>query len=131
MSDPLTQARDRIAELCGWKRWHVKGDGIDHEDASGWYRRSKTLADPKHPIPASLDFVSRVWPEGVTWDKVYSEHDWKVDWGAYGYKNSWLSEYDDELTARLELLAQALVWIEEYDPPAFAAAVEKIRKEIA
>lgn len=66
MPDQLTEARDQIAEMCGWKRCREEGDGIDHDDASGWYRRSKTLVDPGHPIPASLDFVSRAVAEVVS-----------------------------------------------------------------
>ena len=55
MPDQLTTARDQIAEMCGLNRidgeWHWHGFDVRPDDHI-------------HPIPACLNFVSRVWPEG-------------------------------------------------------------------
>ena len=127
MTDQLQADRDEIAEMCGWKRWNEEGDGIDHDDAQGWYRRSKTLVDPDHPIPACLNFVSRVWPEGLSW--------WRSDgrWsGGRKYVSLVLRIIDsgDELADRMTLLLKVLKWLRDNERPAFDAACEKIRKEI-
>lgn len=145
MTDQLQADRDEIAEMCGWKRWNEEGDGIDHDDASGWYRRSKTLVDPEHPIPASLDFVSRVWPEGVTWRREWEYYEETDDGEDYTGHFKWyattrigtdekrnivgLGDSGDELTDRMTLLLKVLVWLRDNDRLAFDAACEKIRKE--
>lgn len=134
MSDPLTQARDRIAELCGWYRWE---DVNEFGQQTGWIRDGRQLIDPSHPIPACLNFVSRVWPEWWRWRRDY-EHPWddqhltRFFWVVW-QDTAWsvcIDDTGDELADRMTLLADVLAWLQSNDPSAFAAAIEKIRKEI-
>ena len=60
MPDQLQAARDQIAEMCGFRK---------HPNL-GWCRDTTPISD-ECPIPASLEFVSRVWPNGVAWRRVW------------------------------------------------------------
>lgn len=126
MPDQLTTARDQIAEMCGLNRidgeWHWHGFDVRPDDHI-------------HPIPACLNFVSRVWPDVVRWNKhTY----WKGGgrWGALtmskeddiGFEFVCVSVTHDELTDRMTLLHKVLVWLRDNDRPAFDTACEKIRK---
>jgi len=144
MSDPLTQARDRIAELCGWKPMEMFDDppGITRV----WWLHQISPTRTAHPIPACLNWVSKVWPDGVAWRRVWEYYDEADDYEDYtGYLKwyatirigtdeklnvSGLRDSGDELTDRMTLLAGVLAWLQSNDPPAFAAVVERIKKEI-
>jgi len=127
MPDQLTEARDQIAEMCGYEY-----------DGDLWFHDSDTERDnplQPHPIPASLDFVSRVWPEGWDWWK--EAHD-EYSISRYGCRclgrsstphSEFMLVTGDERTDRMTLLLKVLAWLRDNDRPAFDAACEKIRKE--
>ena len=128
MSDPLTQARDRIAELCGYV---CKFDERRYDET---WCDGDVLLDA-HPIPACLNFVSKVWPDGWTMI-VHRSYCGITTAAAYDdknvhYSNRLVVEHTDQITAEMILLVKVLDHLQSNDPPAFAAAVEKIRKEIA
>ena len=115
MPDQLTTARDEIAEMCGFHK---------HPNL-GWCRDTTPISD-ECPIPACLNFVSRVWPDGWKW--------WRSD-GRWSSGRTYVSlvlriiDSGDELTDRMTLLLKVLHWLRDNDRPAFDAACEKIRKE--
>ena len=119
MPDQLTEARDQIAEMCGYEY-----------DGDLWFHDSDTERDnplQPHPIPASLDFVSRVWPQRFYWQRS------PFSWSALEINRKTTiraSKTSDELADRMTLLLKVLVWLRDNDRPAFDAACEKIRKEI-
>ena len=112
MPDQLTTARDQIAEMCGWVR-------IDYfDDPPGVVRTTwgHELSDSldRHPIPDSLDFVSRVWL-----DERYLFPDMRES----------VNHEDRVLSAFIHLL-DILKSMRRVNRPAFDAACEKVRKEI-
>lgn len=119
MAEPMTldQIRDRIAEMAGCKRtiwfWGMSTN------------RSLTLRS-SHPIPPSLDWLVRVWPEGWEWTQYWG--DWKA-YVAFGQTLD-VDGTNDELTDRMSLLLKVLDWLKSNDLPAFTDAIEKIRKEV-
>lgn len=121
MGDQLQAVRDEIAEMCGYRFI------VDREMGPvGWELRGGAFFG-HHPIPACLNFVSRVWPEGLSW--------WRSDgrWsGGRKYVSLVLRIIDsgDELADRMTLLLKVLKWLRDNERPAFDAACEKIRKEI-
>lgn len=121
MPDQLTQTRDEIAEMCGFHK---------HPNL-GWCRDTTPISDDC-PIPACLNFVSRVWPDGWKWSYGSTpEHGWR--WTAqnkYSHVTIEMDMSDRELVDRLSLLVLVLEWLQAHDRPAFEAACEKIRKEI-
>ena len=121
MSDQLTTARDQIAEMCGFHK---------HPNL-GWCRDTTPISDDC-PIPACLNFVSRVWPERWDWVRDVNE-DGAYRWVSFGTHAGIVSIStmdSDELTDRMTLLLKVLHWLRDNDRPAFDAACEKIRKEI-
>ena len=121
MSDQLQAARDQIAEMCGWKYEGPETNCWVHA-ASGTETRWG-----HHPIPDSLDFVSRVWPQRFYWQRS------PFSWSALEINRKTTiraSKTSDELADRMTLLLKVLVWLRDNDRPAFDAACEKIRKEI-
>ena len=119
MPDQLQAARDEIAEMCGYEY-----------DGDLWFHDSDTKRDnpiQPHPIPACLNFVSRVWPGGWSW--------WRSE-GRWSSGKTYVSlvlriiDTGDELTDRMTLLLRSLKWLRDHDRPAFDAACKKIRKEI-
>ena len=120
MPDQLTTARDQIAEMCGFHK---------HPNL-GWGRDTTTISDDC-PIPACLNFVSRVWPERWDWVRDVNE-DGAYRWVSFGTHAGIVSIStmdSDELTDRMTLLLKVLHWLRDNDRPAFGAACEKIRKE--
>jgi len=126
MPDQLTlnQIRDRISEMAGIERfssaavpgpvtWALKGHNTLHR----W---------DHHPIPTSLDWLVRVWPEGWEWTQYCG--DWKA-YVAFGQTLD-VDGTNNELTDRMSLLLKVLVWLQSNDLPAFTAAINKIRKEV-
>ena len=109
MPDQLTTARDEIAEMCGFHK---------HPNL-GWCRDTTPISD-ECPIPACLNFVSRVWPDEPYRTEV---SDMMPDF--YG-----ISTHDARLEYWMCKLLDALVWLRDNDRPVFDAACEKIRKEI-
>ena len=121
MPDQLTTARDQIAEMCGFHK---------HPNL-GWCRDTTPISDDC-PIPACLNFVSRVWPERWDWVRDVNE-DGAYRWVSFGTHAGIVSIStmdSDELTDRMTLLLKVLHWLRDNDRPAFDAACEKIRKEI-
>ena len=118
MTDQLQAARDEIAEMCGWKRVDYIDDppGIVR---TAWCHELSEVLD-HHPIPACLNFVSRVWPDEPYRTEV---SDMMPDF--YG-----ISTHDARLEYWMCKLLDALVWLRDNDRPVFDAACEKIRKEI-
>ena len=121
MPDQLQAARDDIAEMCGYRFI------VDREMGPvGWELRGGALFG-HHPIPACLNFVSRVWPDGWSW--------WRSE-GRWSSGRKYMSlviriiDSGDELTDRMTLLLRSLKWLRDNDRSAFDAACEKIRKEI-
>lgn len=108
MPDQLTTARDQIAEMCGFHK---------HPNL-GWCRDTKPVSD-ECPIPASLDFVSRVWPD----EPYHTDVSNKIP-DFYG-----IETHEARLEYWTTSLRDALQWLRDNDRPAFAAACEKIRKE--
>ena len=120
MPDQLTEARDQIAEMCGFHK---------HPNL-GWCRDTTPISDDC-PIPACLNFVSRVWPERWDWVRDVNE-DGAYRWVSFGTHAGIVSIStmdSDELTDRMTLLLKVLHWLRDNDRPAFDAACEKIRKE--
>jgi len=120
MPDQLTTARDQIAEMCGFHK---------HPNL-GWCRDTTPISDDC-PIPACLNFVSRVWPERWDWVRDVNE-DGAYRWVSFGTHAGIVSIStmdSDELTDRMTLLLKVLHWLRDNDRPAFDAACEKIRKE--
>ena len=120
MPDQLTTARDQIAEMCGFHK---------HPNL-GWCRDTTPISDDC-PIPACLNFVSRVWPDGWDWVRDVNE-DGAYRWVSFGTHAGIVSIStmdSDELTDRMTLLLKVLHWLRDNDRPAFDAACEKIRKE--
>ena len=120
MPDQLTTARDEIAEMCGFHK---------HPNL-GWCRDTTPISDDC-PIPACLNFVSRVWPERWDWVRDVNE-DGAYRWVSFGTHAGIVSIStmdSDELTDRMTLLLKVLHWLRDNDRPAFDAACEKIRKE--
>ena len=120
MPDQLTTARDQIAEMCGFHK---------HPNL-GWCRDTTPISDDC-PIPACLNFVSRVWPERWDWVRDVNE-DGAYRWVSFGTHAGIVSIStmdSDELTDRMTLLLKVLHWLRDNDRPAFGAACEKIRKE--
>ena len=124
MPDQLTTARDQIAEMCGFHK---------HPNL-GWCRDTTPISDDC-PIPACLNFVSRVWPEGWDWWK--EAHD-EYSISRYGCRclgrsstphSEFMLVTGDERTDRMTLLLKVLAWLRDNDRPAFDAACKKIRKE--
>ena len=109
MPDQLTTARDEIAEMCGFHK---------HPNL-GWCRDTTPISD-ECPIPACLNFVSRVWPDEPYRTEV---SDMMPD-----FYN--ISTHDARLEYWMCKLLDALVWLRDNDRPVFDAACEKIRKEI-
>ena len=109
MPDQLTTARDQIAEMCGFHK---------HPNL-GWCRDTTPISDDC-PIPACLNFVSRVWP-----DEPYRTEVSDMMPDLYG-----ISTHDARLEYWMCKLLDALVWLRDNDRPVFDAACEKIRKEI-
>ena len=129
MTDQLQAARDEIAEMCGWKRVDYIDDppGIVR---TAWCHELSEVLD-HHPIPACLNFVSRVWPDGWDWVRDVNE-DGAYRWVSFGTHAGIVSIStmdSDELTDRMTLLLKVLHWLRDNDRPAFGAACEKIRKE--
>lgn len=125
MSDQLQAVRDEIAEMCGYRFI------VDREMGPvGWELRGGAFFG-HHPIPACLNFVSRVWPDGWVWCRGWPSVVWATcrsnDAILHGVH---LQDTDDELTDRMTLLLKVLKWLRDNDRPAFDAACEKIRKEI-
>ena len=121
MPDQLTTARDQIAEMCGFHK---------HPNL-GWCRDTTPISDDC-PIPACLNFVSRVWPERWDWVRDVNE-DGAYRWVSFGTHAGIVSIStmdSDELTDRMTLLLKVLHWLRDNDRPAFDAACKKIRKEI-
>ena len=124
MSDQLQAARDQIAEMCGYKCDRSAGMWFTPSIAGV---RMVACYLPYNPIPASLDFVSRVWPDRWEW--------WRFDgtWSSsITHESIVLRTIDtnDELANRMSLLRGVLRWLRDNDRPAFDAACEKIRNEI-
>ena len=117
MPDQLTTARDQIAEMCGYKCDRSAGMWFTPSIAGV---RMVACYLPYNPIHASLDFVSRVWPDEPYRTEV---SDMMPDF--YG-----ISTHDARLEYWMCKLLDALVWLRDNDRPVFDAACEKIRKEI-
>ena len=109
MPDQLTTARDEIAEMCGFHK---------HPNL-GWCRDTTPISD-ECPIPACLNFVSRVWP-----DEPYHTDVSDMMPEFYG-----ISTHEARLEYWMSRLRDAFAWLRDNDRPAFDAACEKIRKEI-
>ena len=128
MPDQLTEARDQIAEMCGWIKKSSDSDGVVrwfHPDS--YSTGPVEYGDRSHPIPACLNFVSRVWPQRFYWQRS------PFSWSALEINRKTTiraSKTSDELADRMTLLLKVLVWLRDNDRPAFDAACEKIRKEI-
>lgn len=105
----IEQARDRAAELLGWKRVHICGDSW------GWTYTNGARID-FHPIPLTLDGVAKLWPDGwVTEMKNDGSSVLASAWPLLRPVGVYLSEcvpHDDsadtELHARLLLLVAVL-----------------------
>lgn len=131
MTDQLTTARDQIAEMCG-----IVLIRKSHTESQPRHPRTWVIPDvrawcePDHPIPACLNFVSRVWPDGWKWSYGSTpEHGWR--WTAqnkYSHVTIEMDMSDRELVDRLSLLVLVLEWLQAHDRPAFVAACEKVRK---
>ena len=108
MPDQLTTARDQIAEMCGWK--------YEGPETNCWVHAASGIETRwgHHPIPDSLDFVSRVWL-----DERYLFPDMRES----------VNHEDRVLSAFIHLL-DILKSMRRVNRPAFDAACEKIRKEI-
>ena len=127
-------ARDRIAEMVvGWKPPINRGSRLVQEDnkrPTAVY--FETFQDgPQHgpnPIPASLDFVSAAWPDGVNWWKNSDNRDWMATSKRLRECIAFTTDTGSALADFTELLARTLEWLRDNDPPAFAAACEKVRK---
>lgn len=108
-------ARDTIAELIGLvyvpavRCWYTD---LEAED------QHFICADPKHPIPNTLDFVSEAWPDECSNPNVTGRPP-----DVYG-----LRSHEDRLERFFDAYLQALVWLRDNDRPAFDAAVEKARR---
>ena len=131
MTDQLTEARDQIAEMCGWSIADTPAQDGD-PPRKIWKRGVSLRWD--HPIPASLDFVSRVWLDGWVWCKTARGS--SREYGAGRLTIAGLGDWcvfveggSSELTDRMTLLLKVLVWLRDNDRPAFDAACKKIRKE--
>ena len=132
MSDQLTTASDQIAEMCGYKCDRPAGIWFTPPIAGV---RMVACYLPHNPIPACLNFVSRVWPDGWEWWK--EAHD-DATISRYGCRclgrssiphSEFMLVTGDELTDRMTLLLKILRWLRDHDRPAFDVACEKIRKE--
>ena len=109
--------RDKIAEMMGWKR-----------EYQWWRHPTIDYVINAHPIPNSLDFISRAWPDGTAWWKDGSEEEFVAT--ARSSVGIIASEphTGDELADRMALLAKALEWLRDNDRPAFDAAIAKARR---
>ena len=123
MPDQLTEVRDQIAEMLGWSI--TDAPTLQHNPPAVVWRKGDKLSWV-HPIPDSLDFVSRVWPDGWEWWR--SEGRW-TSGRMYVSLVLRIIDTGDELTDRMTLLLKVLHWLRDNDRPAFDAACEKIRKE--
>lgn len=115
MSDQLQAVRDDIAEMCGWSITDTPTQ--DGDPPRKIWRRGRLLRW-EHPIPTSLDFVSRVWPDG------YGDGPWR-------FPDLWDAKtHSQRVLTALMHLRERLNWMQEDDRRAFDAACAKIRKEI-
>ena len=121
MPDQLQAARDEIAEMCGWMQQQYATPRLDVEGGvyasrQRWFMCGCIFCggDDDHPIPDSLDFVSRVWP-----DERYLFPDMRES----------ATHEDRVLSAFIDLL-DILKSMRRVNRPAFDAACEKVRKEI-
>ena len=124
MPDQLTTARDQIAEMCGWS---IADTPAQDGDPPRKIWKRGVLLRWDHPIPACLNFVSRAWPGRFYWPRS------PFSWSALEINRKTTiraSKTNDELADRMTLLLKVLVWLRDNDRPAFAAACEKIRKEV-
>ena len=142
MADQLQAARDEIAEMCGYRFI------VDREMGPvGWELHGGAFVGD-HPIPASLDFVSLVWPDGWGYEVVRSSS-WNTESGdvdnRVGHESHAFRFHSDgdweiaaiticidssEVDCRMRCFAGLIKWLRDNDRPAFDAACEKIRKEI-
>lgn len=124
MPSPTNTARDRIAEMLGWKlsassnvtvtdSANMRRGPLPHsEDYDVW--ESTTHTRMGHPIPATLDFVSEV-----------TDGQWCDAWFPYGIAGI---NHEERLSTAFNYLLQRLQIMQANDPPAFAAWQDKARK---
>jgi len=129
----LDDTRNAMAEMAGWS---CTSDNI-------WYRNEKgpestksvragLLPNMGHPIPASLDWLVKAWPDDFGWAASPLQwRTWRGDTlgpdvertGAYDQPNRY-----NELLDRFTLLYKVAEWLRDNDRPAFDALMEKWRK---
>ena len=109
--------RDTIAEMLGYER-----------EVDRWICPNGLVYGYAHPIPNSLDFISRAWPDGTAWWKDGSEEEFVAT--ARSSVGIIASEphTGDELADRMALYAKVLEWLRYHDRPAFDAAIAKARR---
>lgn len=128
----LAQVRDAMAEMVGWSRtldniWYRNEEGPASTNAV----RAGLLPNMGHPIPASLDWLVRAWPEGWSWYRGWSPNCWTAQLdGRSVISGLHVSDANDVSLGLYTLLLKVVEWLRENDKPAFEAWVKKVMEMI-